>query len=49
MIAYGASLVEHCLTLAGFPDKCLIGKNFNRNEGFTFKLSIFKNIIFQYQ
>jgi hypothetical protein len=33
-LAYGSSLVEHCLMIAGFPDKCIIGKNFNREAGF---------------
>jgi hypothetical protein len=43
LIAYGASLVEHCLTVAGFPEKCIIGKNFDRNQGL---IVIFEIIIF---
>jgi hypothetical protein len=31
--AYGSVVVEHCLSIAGFPDKCQIGKNFNVETG----------------
>lgn len=25
-------MIEHCLSMANFPDKCLIGKQFNKEN-----------------
>jgi hypothetical protein len=35
-------VIEHCLSLAGFPEKCLIGKHFSIETGSYFKSEIHK-------
>jgi hypothetical protein len=27
--AFGGALIEHCMSVGNFPDKCIIGKNFS--------------------
>lgn len=41
-LTFGASLIEHCLSLAGFPEKLVIGKNFDRNADLS---KLFKALI----